>query len=56
VDHIRGDGRLQSEADLAREIGQEDNQLPLFQETAVPEWKSIPSVLRKKRQSNSSAS
>jgi uncharacterized protein (DUF488 family) len=54
VDHIRGDGRLQSEAELAREIGQNDDQLPLFQEAEAPEWKSIPSVLRKKRQSNSS--
>jgi uncharacterized protein (DUF488 family) len=56
VDHIRGDGRLQSEADLVREIGEHDDQMPLFQTTEDPEWKSIPSVLRKKRQSNSSAS
>ncbi len=54
VDHIRGDGRLQSEADLAREIGQHDNQIPLFQETEGSEWKSTASVLRKKQQGNSS--
>jgi len=52
VDHIRGDGRVQSEADLiAAEPA--DNQLSLFEEIEAP-WKSIPSVSLKKRQSSSS--
>jgi len=55
VDHIRGDGRLQSEADLIREESGDDGQLSLFEHGAIPQWKSIPSVLPKKRQSASSA-
>jgi uncharacterized protein (DUF488 family) len=56
VDHILGDGRLQSEQELAAEEAAEktDNQLALFEYETVPEWKSIPSVSRKKRQSSSS--
>jgi len=54
IQHIRGNGRLQPEADLVREETGDDNQLSLFDHDAIPEWKSIPSVLPKKRQSNSS--
>jgi uncharacterized protein (DUF488 family) len=53
VEHIRGDGRLQSEADLVREESGDDGQLSLFEHAAIPQWKSIPSVLPKKRQSSS---
>jgi uncharacterized protein (DUF488 family) len=49
VQHIRGDGRLQTEGEL------QDAQLSLFDGTEAPAWKSIPSVLLKKRQSSSSA-
>jgi uncharacterized protein (DUF488 family) len=54
VEHLRGDGRLQSEADLIREESGDDGQLSLFEHGAIPQWKSIPSVLPKKRQSASS--
>jgi uncharacterized protein (DUF488 family) len=56
VDHIRGDGRLQPESELSREVSASAPQMNLFRETEASEWKSIPSVLRKKRQSSSSAS
>jgi uncharacterized protein (DUF488 family) len=56
VDHIRGDGRLQSESDLARELDDSADQIPLFAETKDDAWKSIPSVSRKKPQPNSSRS
>jgi uncharacterized protein (DUF488 family) len=52
VDHIRGDGRLQTEADIAAAEPQ-NNQLSLFDEIEAP-WKSVPSVSPKKRQSSSS--
>jgi uncharacterized protein (DUF488 family) len=52
VDHIRGDGRLQAEAELAA-AGPHSNQLSLFDEIEAP-WKSVPSVSPKKRQSSSS--
>lgn len=55
VEHIRGDGRLQTEEELALEIDPADKQISLFEETEAPEWKSVPSVLRKKRQNSSSA-
>jgi uncharacterized protein (DUF488 family) len=54
IDHIRGDGRLQSEAELIREETGDDAQLSLFDHAATPPWKSIPSVLPKKRQNSSS--
>ncbi len=54
VEHIRGDGRLQSEAELVREESGDDSQLSLFEHEAIPPWKSIPSVLPKKRPSSSS--
>jgi uncharacterized protein (DUF488 family) len=59
VEHIRADGRVETEEELmAGEAGlsSEDSQLALFEHSRIPEWKSIPSVLQKRRQSNSSAS
>jgi len=56
VDHIRGDGRIQSEAELIQEETGDDGQLSLFDHAATPQWKSIPSVLPKKRQNSSSQS
>lgn len=56
IDHIRGDGRLQSEAELIQEETGGDGQLSLFDHAAIPPWKSIPSVLPKKRQNSSSQS
>jgi uncharacterized protein (DUF488 family) len=56
IDHIRGDGRLQSEAELIQEETGDDGQLSLFDHAAIPPWKSIPSVLPKKRQNSSSQS
>jgi uncharacterized protein (DUF488 family) len=54
IDHIRGDGRLQSEREIeAAEIASHP-QMPLFEE--VSEWKSIPSVSRKNRQNSFSIS
>ena len=57
IAHIRGDGRLQSEAQLTEEESLQaghDRQLSFFNHW-TPEWKSIPSVLHKKRLSSSSA-
>jgi len=55
LDHIRGDGRIQTEEEVAAEIDPNRDQLSLFQKAEAEPWKSIPSVLRKKKQSNSSA-
>jgi uncharacterized protein (DUF488 family) len=55
VDHIRGDGRIQTEEEVAAEADPNRDQLTLFQKVEVEPWKSIPSVLRKKRPNNSSA-
>jgi uncharacterized protein (DUF488 family) len=52
VDHVRGDGSLQTEADIAAAEPQ-NHQLSLFDEIEAP-WKSVPSVSPKKRQSSSS--
>jgi uncharacterized protein (DUF488 family) len=59
VDHIRGDGSLQSEEKLLEEESEKiaaDAQLPLFEHSWTSEWKSIPSVLPRKRQSSFSGS
>jgi hypothetical protein len=48
VEHIRGDGRLQTEDEL------QAAQLSLFDGMEAA-WKSIPSVSLKRRQSSSSA-
>lgn len=49
VQHIRGDGRIQTEEEVAAEVDPNRDQLSLFQEVEAEPWKSIPSVLRKKR-------
>ena len=55
VEHIRGDGRVQTEGEVAAEADPDKDQLSLFQKAEAEPWKSIPSVLRKKRPNNSSA-
>jgi uncharacterized protein (DUF488 family) len=54
VDHIRGDGRIQTEDEVAAQTNPNKDQLALFEKAEAEPWKSIPSVLRKKRQSSSS--
>ncbi len=54
ADHIRGDGRLQSERELSEQLSSANPQMDLFKNTEVPEWKSIPSVSRKNRPNSSS--
>jgi len=58
--HIRGDGRLQTQAELEREArGDSPGQLYLFQENPQPEqrpWRSTRSVLPEREQPNSSGS
>jgi len=52
VRHIRGDGRIQDEDELAQEEYQskgEQAQLSLFEPKEVPEWKSTQSVLPRKK-------
>jgi uncharacterized protein (DUF488 family) len=49
VEHIRGDGRIQTEEEVASEADPDRDQLSLFQKAEAEPWKSIPSVLRKKR-------
>jgi uncharacterized protein (DUF488 family) len=59
IDHIRGDGSVQSEEELwnAESASTADEeQLQLFEHAKAPEWKSIPSVLPRKRQNSSSVS
>jgi uncharacterized protein (DUF488 family) len=53
VDHIRGDGRIQTEEEVAAEADPNRGQFPLFQRAESEAWKSIPSVLRKKRPNRS---
>jgi len=54
VRHIRGDGRIQADREIYETIGAGEKQGTLFELNEAPPWKSIPSVLRKKRQSSSS--
>ena len=49
VEHIRGDGRIQTEQEVAAEADPNRDQLTLFEKVEAEPWKSIPSVLRKKR-------
>ncbi len=49
VEHIRGGGRVQTEEEVAAEADPNRDQLSLFQKAEAEPWKSIPSVLRKKR-------
>jgi len=55
VEHMRGDGRIQTEQEVAAETDPNRDQLALFEKAEAEPWKSIPSVLRKKRQNSSSA-
>lgn len=58
VRHIRGDGAVQTEADVARaehERRGDGGQLPLFAGAEEAEWKSIRSVLRSEAPPTSSA-
>jgi uncharacterized protein (DUF488 family) len=55
VFHIRGNGEIQSEADLRREEEREKSRQPaLFDDEEMPAWKSIQSVLPKARLRTSS--
>jgi hypothetical protein len=56
VEHIRGDGRIQTEEEVAAETDPDRDQLSLFQKAEAEPWKSIPSVLRKKRPRNETPS
>lgn len=59
VQHIRGDGRIETEAELAeaeRTAEEAAGQLALFDEQEVKAWRSIRSVLPKKAPPNSSTS
>jgi len=49
VEHIRGDGRIQTEEEVAMQTDPDRDQLSLFGKAEAEPWKSIPSVLRKKR-------
>lgn len=49
VENIRGDGRIQSEDEVAAEAEQNRDQLSFFQKAGTHQWMSIPSVSRKKR-------
>jgi uncharacterized protein (DUF488 family) len=42
VDHIRGDGRIQTEAEVAAETNPTKDQLALFEKVEAEPWKSIP--------------
>ena len=53
VDHIRGDGRIQTEEEVAAKADPSRDQLSLFQKPEAEAWKSIPSVLRKRRPNRS---
>jgi uncharacterized protein (DUF488 family) len=56
VEHIRGDGRVQTEEEVAAEADPNQDQMSLFQKDETEPWKSIPSVLRKKRPTNETPS
>jgi len=56
VEHIRGDERVQTEDEIASEADPDRDQLSLFQKVKAEPWKSIPSVLRKKKQNNEAPS
>ena len=52
LEHIRGDARIQTEGEVAAEVDPNRDQLTLFQKAEAKPWKSIPSVLQKKRSHN----
>jgi uncharacterized protein (DUF488 family) len=53
VEHIRGDGRLQTEEEIAADMNPDRDQLAFFQKAEAEPWKSISPVLRKKWPKNS---
>jgi uncharacterized protein (DUF488 family) len=56
VEHIRGDGRVQGDEEVFLRDNPDKKQGTLFDADEAPAWKSIPSVLRKKRLNSSSPS
>jgi hypothetical protein len=54
VAHIRRHGRIQTEHEIASETDPNRDQLALLEKVEAEAWKSIPSVLRTKRQTSSS--
>jgi uncharacterized protein (DUF488 family) len=48
VEHIRDDGRLQTEEEVAAQAEREGDQTPLFQTTERDSWKSASPILRKR--------
>ncbi len=44
VDHIRGDGRIQTETEVAAETNPNKDQLALFEKVEAEAWKSIPTI------------
>ena len=44
VEHIRGDGRIQTEEEFAAETDPNRNQLALFEKAEAEPWKSIPAI------------
>jgi len=44
VDNIRGDGRIQTEAEVAAETNPNKDQLALFEKVEAEPWKSIPAI------------
>ncbi len=55
VQHIRGDGRIQSEEEIAAEVDPNRDQLSLFQEAEAEPWKIYTIGFTKKWPNNSSA-
>ena len=56
VDHIRGDGRIESEQELRSREGTAHVQVGLFDEGQGDEWRSIRSVSRRRAHDSSSIS
>jgi hypothetical protein len=56
LDHIRGDGRVQTEAQLQaeEEQGRTKGQASFFEEPQEKAWRSIQSVLQRRRRQTSS--
>ena len=48
VRHIRGDGRIQTEEEVAAEAEPEQGQTSLFQKATQDSWRSVSPILRKK--------
>ena len=52
VEHLRGDGRIQSEVEINSEGRPNGDQLALFKNSENEKWKSTQSVLQKKQLKN----